>query len=133
MGFSLDGDHLYLTSDFIVHHNTGKSVVIAAMIQRILTDYPTTRVLMATHVKELIQQNLEKLLRVWPDAPVGVYSAGLKQNNTEAPILFCGIQSVWNKAKALASESRPIELVLSMNAIVCRYMRMALIGGLLTT
>lgn len=90
---------------------TGKSVVIAAMIQRILTDYPTTRVLMATHVKELIQQNLEKLLRVWPDAPVGVYSSGLKQNNTEAPILFCGIQSVWNKAKALASESRPIELV----------------------
>lgn len=91
---------------------TGKSVVIAALIQRILTDYPTTRVLMATHVKELIQQNLDKLLHVWPLAPVGVYSAGLKQNNTDAPILFCGIQSVWNKAKALSSEARPIELVL---------------------
>jgi DNA repair protein RadD len=90
---------------------TGKSVVIAALIQKILTDYPTTRVLMATHVKELIQQNLDKLLRVWPMAPVGVYSAGLKQNNTDAPILFCGIQSVWNKAKALSSEARPIELV----------------------
>lgn len=90
---------------------TGKSVVIAALIQKILADYPTTRVLMATHVKELIQQNLEKLLRVWPDAPVGVYSAGLKQSNTDAPILFCGIQSVWNKAKALSSEVRPIELV----------------------
>lgn len=90
---------------------TGKSVVIAALIQRILTDYPTTRVLMATHVKELIQQNLDKLLRVWPLAPVGVYSAGLKQNNTDAPILFCGIQSVFNKAKALASEARPIELM----------------------
>jgi hypothetical protein len=24
-GFSLDGDHLYLTSDFIVHHNSGKN------------------------------------------------------------------------------------------------------------
>ncbi len=90
---------------------TGKSVVIAALIQRILTDYPTTRVLMATHVKELIQQNLDKLLRVWPMAPVGVYSAGLRQNNTDAPILFCGIQSVWNKAKALSSEARPVELV----------------------
>ena len=90
---------------------TGKSVVIAAMIQKILADYPTTRVLMATHVKELIQQNLDKLLHVWPLAPVGVYSAGLKQNNTDAPILFCGIQSVWNKAKALSSEARPIELV----------------------
>jgi DNA repair protein RadD len=90
---------------------TGKSVVIAALIQRILADYPTTRVMCLTHVKELLQQNIEKLLHIWPDAPVGVYSAGLKQANTEAPILFCGIQSVFNKAKALASETRPIELV----------------------
>lgn len=90
---------------------TGKSLVIAALIQRILADYPTTRVLMLTHVKELISQNLDKLLRVWPDAPVGVYSAGLKQSDTDAPILFCGIQSVHNKAKALASETRPVELV----------------------
>lgn len=90
---------------------TGKSLVIAALIQRILADYPTTRVLMVSHVKELIEQNLDKLLRVWPEAPVGVYSAGLKQRHTDAPILFCGIQSVWNKSKALASEERPIELV----------------------
>lgn len=90
---------------------TGKSLVIAALIQRILADYPTTRVLMVSHVKELIEQNLDKLLRVWPDAPVGVYSAGLNQRHTDAPILFCGIQSVWNKSKALASETRPIELV----------------------
>lgn len=90
---------------------TGKSLVIAALIRRILSAYPTSRVLMLTHVKELIQQNLDKLLRVWPEAPVGVYSAGLKQSDTDRPILFCGIQSVWNKAKALSSEARPIELV----------------------
>lgn len=90
---------------------TGKSLVIAAAIQQVLRDYPTARVLMLTHVKELIQQNLDKLLRVWPEAPIGVYSAGLKQANTDRSILFCGIQSVWNKAKALASKTRPIELV----------------------
>lgn len=90
---------------------TGKSLVIAALIQRVLSDYPTARVLMLTHVKELISQNLDKLLRVWPDAPVGVYSAGLRRANTDRPILFCGIQSVWNKAKALSSHENPIELV----------------------
>lgn len=89
----------------------GKSLIIAALIQRVLASYPTARVMMLTHVKELIQQNADKLLHVWPDAPVGIYSAGLKQADTESPILFCGIQSVWNKAKALASETHPIELV----------------------
>lgn len=90
---------------------TGKSLVIAALIQRVLSAYPTVRVLMLTHVKELISQDLDKLTRIWPDAPVGVYSAGLGQNDTESPILFCGIQSVWNKAKALSSEERPVELI----------------------
>jgi DNA repair protein RadD len=90
---------------------TGKSLIIAALIQRVLAAYPTARVMMLTHVKELIQQNADKLLRVWPDAPIGIYSAGLKQSDTESPILFCGIQSVHNRAKALASETRPIELV----------------------
>lgn len=31
-GFALDGDHLYLTSDFTVHHNTGKTVTLCKMI-----------------------------------------------------------------------------------------------------
>lgn len=91
---------------------TGKSLIIAALIQRVLAAYPTVRVVMLAHVRELISQNLDKLLRVWPEAPVGVYSAGLRQADTQSAILFCGIQSVWNKAKALASAVRPVELVL---------------------
>lgn len=31
-GFSLSGDHLYLTDDFIVHHNTGKSTLIRNIV-----------------------------------------------------------------------------------------------------
>jgi len=34
-GFELDSDHLYLTSDFVIHHNSGKSFV-ARTIQRTL-------------------------------------------------------------------------------------------------
>lgn len=90
---------------------TGKSLVIAELIRHVLAEYPGVRMMMATHVKELIQQNLEKLMRIWPDAPVGVYSAGLKGRETHALILFCGIQSIWNKAGQLSDFDRPIELV----------------------
>jgi len=90
---------------------TGKSLVIAELIRRVLAEYSGVRMMMATHVKELIKQNLEKLMRIWPDAPVGVYSAGLKGRETHASILFCGIQSIWNKAGQLSDFDRPIELV----------------------
>ena len=63
------------------------------------------------HVAELLTQNVDKLLRIWPDAPVGMYSAGLGYADTESPILYCGIQSVHNKAKILANYDRPIELI----------------------
>jgi DNA repair protein RadD len=35
------------------------------------------RVLMLVHVRELVEQNFSALLKVWPDAPIGLYSAGL--------------------------------------------------------
>lgn len=76
---------------------TGKSIVIAELVKYIMK-YPGQRVLMATHVKELIQQNFNKLLECWPTAPAGIYSAGLKRKDTHAPILFCGIQSVAKNA-----------------------------------
>lgn len=106
--FSAGGDGHPL---IVMPTGTGKSLVIAALIRHVLAEYPSVRVLMVTHVKELIQQNMEKLLRVWPDAPVGVYSAGLKSRETHASILFCGIQSIWNKAGQLSDFDRPIELV----------------------
>lgn len=33
-GFELDGDHLYLTEDFTVHHNSGKTLVALEMIKQ---------------------------------------------------------------------------------------------------
>ncbi|MAM13043.1 MAG: DNA helicase [Rhizobiaceae bacterium] len=80
---------------------TGKSMVIASMVQDLLRDYPTFRVLMLTHVKELVQQNFMALLRVWPDAPAGIYSAGLNRRDVHHRITFASIQSVYNKASQL--------------------------------
>lgn len=76
---------------------TGKSVVIAKFVKRAMEQFPGTRVIMATHVKELIKQNAKKLQEAWPLAPLGIYSAGLKQKDNFQPIIFGGIQSLVGK------------------------------------
>jgi len=76
---------------------TGKSFIIAEFIKRALESYPKTRVMMLTHVKELIEQNLNALLNIWPTAPAGVYSAGIGRRDHKEPITYAGIQSVYRK------------------------------------
>lgn len=73
---------------------TGKSIVIGRFVKRALQTYPGQRILMTTHVKELIEQNYQKLLSIWPSAPAGIYSAGLGRRDI-APVTYCGIGSVW--------------------------------------
>jgi DNA repair protein RadD len=75
---------------------TGKSLVIAEILRRLLDDCPTLNVLMLTHVRELVQQNYDELLSHWPDAPVGINSAGLGRRDRKSQILFATIQSVAN-------------------------------------
>jgi len=86
----------------------GKSMVVAETAKRIRQSYPSLRVLMLVHVRELVRQNFEALLRIWPEAPVGIYSAGLGKRQVGRPITYASIQSVYNKADILG----PIDLVL---------------------
>lgn len=78
---------------------TGKSVVIATFVREALAAYPDTRILILTHVRELIAQNFQALLRAWPEAPAGIYSAGLSRKDIRAQILFAGIQSIHRHAE----------------------------------
>lgn len=73
---------------------TGKSLVIGEFVRRVMQEYPRNRVTCVTHVKELIKQNSERLVELWPQAPLGVYSAGLKRRDTLPPIVYGGIQSM---------------------------------------
>jgi len=73
---------------------TGKSVLPAAFISGILRRWPNQRFGMITHVKELISQNAEELLKLWPEAPLGIYSAGLKQKDVAHPIIYGGVRSM---------------------------------------
>jgi DNA repair protein RadD len=76
----------------------GKSHIVAALCKDAVQNWPETRILMLTHVKELIEQNAEKLRQHWPNAPMGIYSAGLGRRQLGEPITFAGIQSVRSKA-----------------------------------
>jgi len=78
----------------------GKSHIVAAICKDALQSWPETRILMLTHVKELIEQNQEKMLQHWPNAPLGIYSASMGKRQIE-PITFAGIQSVRTKAELL--------------------------------
>ena len=77
---------------------SGKSHIVAALCKEALQTWPETRILMLTHVKELIEQNAEKMRDHWPNAPLGIYSAGMRRRDIGEPITFAGIQSVRNKA-----------------------------------
>lgn len=74
---------------------TGKSVIIARIIQRIKKANPQVRVMVGAHVAELLEQNSKKLAALMPDADIGIYSAGLGRDDTKNDILFAGIQSVY--------------------------------------
>jgi len=80
---------------------SGKSVIIAAIVKDALQNWPGTRVLMLVHSKTLIAQNAEKLRVIWPNAPMGIYSAGLNRRCLTEPITYAGIGSVAKRAQQL--------------------------------
>ena len=80
---------------------TGKSVIPPLFINQALTTFPRTRVLLATHVKELISQNVKAMRRIWPMCPIGICSAGLDKWEPWAPVVYAGIASIYKKANEL--------------------------------
>ena len=81
----------------------GKSVIMAGMLQQWLANWPAMRVCVLAHVKELVEQNYQKLKRAWPGADAGLYSAGLGKRDTDNAVIFASIQSVHKKALHLGA------------------------------
>ncbi len=77
----------------------GKSLVMAAFIEGVLKAWSDQRILIVTHVRELIAQNHAEMIGLWPEAPAGIYSAGLGKREAQARILFAGIQSIHRRAQ----------------------------------
>lgn len=76
----------------------GKSHILAALCKDAMQSWPDTRILLLSHVKEIIEQDAEKLRKVWPNAPLGIYSAGLGKRELGMPITFASVQSVAKRA-----------------------------------
>ena len=79
----------------------GKSHIVAELCRDALNAWPGTRVLMLTHQRELIAQNAAKLREHWPNAPMGICSAGMGKRELGEPVTFAGIQSVRSKASQI--------------------------------
>lgn len=76
---------------------SGKTAILAKLIQDAMS-FPGTRVLMLTHVAELISQGAEELIGIMPSVDLGIYSAGLGQKRLDRQVTFAGIQSIWERA-----------------------------------
>lgn len=100
-GFELDCDHLYLTDDFTVHHNTGKSVTIADICIEIIVTWGGQRILILVPSKELAIQNGAKFTSMAPQIPVGVCSASLNRYELGRPITLGTIGTIYNRRELL--------------------------------
>ena len=67
---------------------SGKSVILAEFARSAVVGYPETRILIVTHVRELIAQNHAALIRLWPDAPAGngCLFSGISDLDTDSTI-----------------------------------------------
>lgn len=76
---------------------TGKSLTMAGLLKTLLASFPTLRVIVLVHVRELVEQDAMAMLRAWPGAPIGINSAGLGKRDRHSQILFASIQSVYRE------------------------------------
>lgn len=85
----------------------GKTPVIASICQDVVRLW-SGRIMILSHVKELLVQAKEKIELLDWTLPVGIYSAGLKSRQLSKPITIAGIQSVYQRAH----EFDPFDIIL---------------------
>ena len=74
---------------------SGKTVVIAKIVDKILTKNPNSNILILSHVKEILCQDKHSLENYFEGIEVGVWSSGLKEKS-KRKIMVAGIQSIKN-------------------------------------
>ena len=78
----------------------GKSVIIAQICKDFIEKHPTTRIIMAVASRILVQQNVERLRAVWPEAPIGICSGNLGKD-MRSQIVFGTIDTLAKYADQL--------------------------------
>lgn len=76
----------------------GKSAVIAWAIQKWKEQSPWFRCVILHHRKELIEQNVNEIKKLYPNCNVGIFSAAFKCRNYDSSILFASIDSIYKRS-----------------------------------
>ena len=77
----------------------GKTIVFATLIKQLYEDNPGKRFLILAHRQELIRQAVDKIQSVWPDAPIGILAASLKEFNQTAPIVVASRDTLASRTR----------------------------------
>ena len=72
----------------------GKTLAISMTIDKYLTDRPKAKILVLSHVQEILEQNYESLSSYFDFLDIGLYSAGLGSRSI-GKITVAGIQSAY--------------------------------------
>lgn len=75
---------------------SGKSVIIACFCQQVIDRWKTQKILVISHVKEILGQNYSAIAKQLNNKKIGLYSAGMK-SKTIGQVTVAGIQSIYNK------------------------------------
>ena len=90
----------------VVPTGGGKTAIISTFV-RDVTQLWGGRILVMSHVRELIEQTERELNRIGPDLPVGVFAAGLKRKEKGHAATLASVQSIWK----LAFEFDPFDII----------------------
>jgi DNA repair protein RadD len=71
----------------------GKSAIIATMARQAVEQWEG-RVVILSHVRELVSQVAGTIAKIAPNLRMGIYSAGLGLKQTREPVIVAGISAV---------------------------------------
>lgn len=74
----------------------GKTIILSEFISQYMTDYPGSKILVLSHIKEILQQDADAISNYFHGYKVGIWSAGLK-SKVKKIITVAGIQSIYKK------------------------------------
>ena len=99
-GFEIDKDKLYIDKDFLIHHNSGKSIMLAMICMFYLRVVKVPKILVLVPSVDLVEQLHENFVEAGiPIEKVGRYYASIKDVKQE--IIISTWQSIHSKTKLL--------------------------------
>ncbi|QDH84416.1 putative DNA helicase [Achromobacter phage vB_AxyS_19-32_Axy19] len=80
---------------------TGKSPVIASIIQTAMRLFPTMRFLVLTGTRDLVEQDAKAIVQMNPNIPVGICCSGLNRTDVAHPVIVGSPGTVVSRIEAI--------------------------------